>query len=81
MAGFQSRTVLSSEADASVLPSGEKATAVTQPLWPVSVCWWVPVAGSQSRTVLSTEADASVLPSGEKATAVSQWLWPVSVCW
>ena len=81
MAGSQSRTVLSFEADASVLPSGEKAMAVTEPLWPVSVCWWAPVAGLQSRTVLSSEADASVLPSGEKATAVTQPLWPVSVCW
>ncbi|EXU94540.1 hypothetical protein X797_012387 [Metarhizium robertsii] len=29
---------VASEAEASVWPSGEKATAVTQPLWPSSVC-------------------------------------------
>ena len=34
----QSRTVLSHEADARTLPSGEKATALTQSLWPSSVC-------------------------------------------
>jgi hypothetical protein len=30
--------VLSSDADASVLPSGEKATALTESEWPSSVC-------------------------------------------
>jgi hypothetical protein len=31
--GFQSLTVLSREADASILPSGEKVTAFTEPEW------------------------------------------------
>ncbi|KAF1812820.1 hypothetical protein P152DRAFT_326983 [Eremomyces bilateralis CBS 781.70] len=39
-----SRTVLSHDADTSVLPSGEKAMARTSPEWPSSVC---------SRTVAS----------------------------
>ena len=81
MAASQSRTVSSSELDASVFPSGEKATAVTERLCPSSVCWWAPVAASQSRTVSSSELDASVLPSGEKATAVTEPLCPSSVCW
>ena len=76
----QSRTVLSPEADASCLPSGEKVTAQTEPEWPSSVCSSAPVAASQSRTVLSPEADASCLPSGEKATAQTESEWPSSVC-
>ncbi len=75
----QSRTVPSSEADAIVLPSGEKATAWTESLCPSSVCRCVPVVVSQSRTVPSREADAIVLPSGEKATALTQSLCPSSV--
>ena len=34
----QSRTVLSSDPDATSLESGENATEVTQFLWPSSVC-------------------------------------------
>jgi len=34
----QSRTVLSLEADASVVPSGEKTTELTEWLWPLRVC-------------------------------------------
>jgi hypothetical protein len=54
--------------DASCLPSGEKATAMTELAWPSSVCRAAPVAASHSLTVLSCDADASCLPSGEKAT-------------
>ena len=64
-----SLTVLSSDADASVLPSGEKATALTAYKWPSSVYSTAPDPASHSLTVLSHDADASVLPSGEKATA------------
>src|SRR5277367_5538803 len=67
----QSLTVSSYEADASSLPSGEKATALTPEICPSSVCSGVPEPASQSLTVLSYEADASSLPSGEKATALT----------
>src|SRR5277367_2600266 len=75
-----SLTVLSLYADASVLPSGEKATAMTELEWPSSVCSTAPDPASHSLTVLSYDADASVLPSGEKATALTQAEWPSSVC-
>jgi hypothetical protein len=80
MAASQSRTVLSYEADATVVPSGEKATDMTESLWPLRVCLWAPMAASQSRTVLSFEADATVVPSGEKATDMTDSLWPSRVC-
>ena len=35
---FQILTVMSSDADASRVESGEKATEQTEPLWPSSVC-------------------------------------------
>ena len=38
-ATLQRRTVLSSEPDASVSPSGEKATLYTLSVWPLSVAW------------------------------------------
>jgi hypothetical protein len=62
----QSRTVPSKEeADA-----GEKATALTESPWPLSVCFQAPVEASHSWTVSSIEADARTFPSGEiKATA------------
>jgi hypothetical protein len=63
----QSRTVSSSEPEASTLPSDEKPTAVTLLLWPLSVCLQAPVVVPQSRTVLSHEPEAGTLPSGEKA--------------
>ena len=78
-AASQSLTVLSSDADATSLPSGEKATALTELEWPSSVCSAAPVAASQSLTVSSSDADATSLPSGEKATALTQPEWPSSV--
>ena len=53
-AASQSRTVPSPDADATSLPSGEKATALTEPEWPSSVCSGEPVLASQSRTVSSS---------------------------
>jgi hypothetical protein len=50
LAGSQSLTV--SDADATSLLSGEKATALTEPEWPSSVASEAPVAKSQSPTVL-----------------------------
>ena len=75
----QSRTVSSDDADATSLPSGEKATALTRFEWPSSVLRQDPVPVSQSRTVSSPDADATSLPSGEKATALTQSEWPSSV--
>ncbi|KAF2003868.1 hypothetical protein P154DRAFT_411585, partial [Amniculicola lignicola CBS 123094] len=71
-------TVLSLDADASRLESGEKATELTAPLWPLSVYRHVPLLTSQILTVLSRDADASQLESGEKATDKTQLLWPSS---
>jgi hypothetical protein len=64
-----SLTVLSYDVDASVLPSGEKATTMTIPKWPSRVYSSSPELASHSLTVLSHDPDASVLPSGEKTTA------------
>src|ERR1700761_8837506 len=72
-------TVLSNDADAISLPSGEKATDMTLPLWPLSVDRAAPVAGSHRRTVLSYDADATSFPSGEKATDLTTSSWPLSV--
>jgi hypothetical protein len=41
------------EPDTTSLPSGEKATDLTQSEWPLSVCSAAPVVASQSLTVLS----------------------------
>jgi hypothetical protein len=60
------RTVPSDDADASSLPSGEKATPRTGFLWPSSVRSVVHDRLSHSRTVPSSDADASSLPSGKK---------------
>ena len=60
--------MLSTEPDASVAPSGEKATLSTVLAWPLSVASVAREATLQRRTVLSREPDASVAPSGEKAT-------------
>lgn len=49
----QSLTVLSLDADATSLPSGENATTWTQFEWPCSVWHAAPVAESQTLTVLS----------------------------
>ena len=65
----QSRTVPSSPAEASVRPSGLKATPSDGALVAVeglAELAWLRV--SQSRTVPSSPAEASVRPSGLKAT-------------
>ena len=67
----QSHTVLSNKTNARTLPSDEKATTLTEDLWPSSVCLQTPVVASQSRTLLSNEADAKTFSSGEKATALT----------
>jgi hypothetical protein len=54
--------------DASKLPSGEKATLVTQSVCPVRVATNAPSDTRHNRMVRSQLPDASKLPSGEKAT-------------
>src|SRR5580693_7554958 len=73
-------TELSADADASRAESCEKATELTQPLWPSSVCRHSPLLASQILTVLSYDADASRVESGEKVTELTAPLWPSSVC-
>ena len=67
-ATFHSCTVLSSDADAREVPSGENETARTQFVWPWRTLE-VPEATFHSRTVLSEDADAREVPSGENETA------------
>ena len=71
--------MLSSDADATSWPSGQKATALTDSEWLGSVLRQDPVPVSQSRTVLSCDADATSWPSGEKAIALTSPEWPLSV--
>ncbi len=66
--------------DMTYLPSGEKATELTKPLWPSSVCSGAPVDVSQSQTVLLSDLDTTYLPLGERATELTGSLWPLSVC-
>ena len=63
--------VLSFDADAAVLPSGEKTISKMKSEWPSCACGSALDLISQSLTVLSCDADASVLPSGEKSYGVN----------
>src|SRR5262249_30457864 len=67
------------QAEASVLPSGEKATAVTSRGWAWRVLFSLAVSTSHSLTVLSKPAEASVLPSGLKPTPSTPAVGPPSV--
>jgi hypothetical protein len=58
-------------ADASRAESGENATDLTEPLWPLSVSMQAPLPASQILTVLSSDADASRAESGENATELT----------
>ena len=80
VAASQILTVLSYDADATSVESGENATARTQPPCPSSVCVQVPVAASQILTVLSPDADATSVESRENATERTPLLCPSSVC-
>jgi len=55
VAASQSLTVLLSDADATCLPSGENATALTRPEWPSRVCSGAPNADRHSKTQLDLE--------------------------
>jgi hypothetical protein len=68
LATFHTRTSPSLDPDASLLPSGEKATLWTENKWPVSISSAFPVPMSHILMVPSEVPDASLLPSGEKAT-------------
>jgi hypothetical protein len=82
--------VLSSDPDASSLPSGENATALTHSKWPSSVCNEAPMARSQSLIILSDDLDpndldaddpdANNLLSGENVTALTEYRLRLSVC-
>ena len=68
VAGSQTRIVWSRLAEASLLPSGEKATEDACRPWPRRVRSALPVAGSHRRTVPSLWVEASEFPSGENVT-------------
>ena len=55
----ESLTVWSVDADATSLPSGEIATALTEAEWPSSIPRAALVAEPRSLTVLSSDADAT----------------------
>ena len=62
------------------LPSGEKATEITDAEWPLNVWSAAPVVASHSRTVRSVEPEMTCLVFGEKATELTHPKWPSSVC-
>jgi hypothetical protein len=68
--------VRSSEPEARSVPSGEKDTLFTEPVWPSSVNNIVPSLTCHNRTVPSVELEAKSEPSGEKATSVTLSIWP-----
>jgi len=61
----QSLRVLSRLAETIISPPGEKAQAVTSPVWPTSVALSVQRAASQILRVVSRPAEVIVQPSGE----------------
>ena len=79
--GSQSLTVSLSTPPARILPSGLKATEITQPYPPPGIAVHLPVATSQSLVVESKLPVASVLPSGWNATDTTAFVWPAkTVC-
>src|SRR5262249_60974269 len=74
-----SLTVLSTPAEARVVPSGLQETDNTPSVCPLRTAFSWPVCGSHSLTVLSMLAEASVLPSGLYATARTQPVCPLRV--
>jgi hypothetical protein len=73
-------TVTSVEAEAISLELCEKATELTEPLWPLSVCRQWPLAASQLLTVPSVKAEATSFESCEKTAELTSLLGPSSVC-
>ena len=79
VAGSHNRTLSSTLADASRVPSGLNATDQTPLVWPVSGSpTGYLVAGSHNRTVSSSLADASRVPSALNATDNTELVWPMS---
>ncbi len=76
---FHTRAVLSQDAVAILLPSGDHATDATSLLCPVSVSSVLPLLLLHTRAVLSSDAVAILLPSGDHATDVTSLMCPVSV--
>src|SRR5262245_14743860 len=74
----QSRTVQSSDAEATSLLFGENATVRTILEWPLSIVQ-DPVVASQSPTLQSSDADATSLPCSENVTPLIRPEWPWSV--
>ena len=72
-------TVLSDDPDTTCVPSCEKATEMTELLWPLSVLRQAPLPASQILTVLSDDPDTTYVPSCEKAADQTEPLWPSSV--
>src|SRR6266545_7746439 len=69
----QTKAVLSALAEASVLPLGAKATAVTVVVWPLKAASSLPVTTSQRWTVPPVPERASNLRSGAIATLTPDW--------
>ena len=65
--------------EASHLPSGEKATALTVAAWPLRVINSCLLATSQSFTDPSELPVASLTPSGENESDNTEPAWPLSV--
>src|SRR4051794_22634708 len=78
VAAYQSFTYQSKLPEASVRPSGEKATEVTAPSWPSSFTNSWNETALQRRTVLSVLPVAMVGPSGEKVIDLIALSWPES---
>ena len=64
VSGFQRWIVLSFPHEATVLPSGAKATPHTSAVCPLNVARLAPDSASQTQAVLSALANASHRPSG-----------------
>ena len=68
--GSHTRTELSSEPETIRVPSLEKATDLTESVWPFNTLSMLPVDVSHTRTELSDEPETIRVPSLEKATAL-----------
>ena len=71
---FHSFTVLSDDAEASVLPHGVNTAESTPPVCPVSVRCSPPVT-FQILIVMSNPPEAMYLPSGENFTVFTEAVW------
>mmetsp|Transcript_62553 Transcript_62553/g.176457 ORF Transcript_62553/g.176457 Transcript_62553/m.176457 type:complete len:210 (+) Transcript_62553:461-1090(+) len=76
---LQTRTVPSSEPDATYCPLGAKLTELTVCRCPSNTCSAVPEMTSQTRTEWSDEALASWRPAGDHTTLCTQSVWPLRV--